>query len=68
MDRVIAVVVTYNRKELLNECLEAIAHQSRPVNGIVLIDNASTDGTDRMLKSAGYFSNQHFHYRKMKKI
>jgi rhamnopyranosyl-N-acetylglucosaminyl-diphospho-decaprenol beta-1,3/1,4-galactofuranosyltransferase len=43
--KVIAVVVTYNRRELLLECLAAIAAQTRPVNEIVLVDNASSDGT-----------------------
>ena len=40
MDTVCAVVVTYNRKELLLECLEALRKQTRPVQGIYLIDNA----------------------------
>jgi len=43
--RVIAVVVTYNRKELLDECLHALAVQDRPVDKVLVIDNASTDGT-----------------------
>lgn len=48
-DRVIAVVVTYNRKELLLECLKGLARQTRPVSEIMLIDNASTDGTAEFL-------------------
>jgi len=48
-ETVCAVVVTYNRKELLLECLEAIRKQTRPVQGIYLIDNASTDGTPKLL-------------------
>jgi GT2 family glycosyltransferase len=44
--RVIAVVVTYNRRELLVECLAALARQSHPLARVVLIDNASTDGTE----------------------
>lgn len=43
--RVIAVVVTYNRLELLRQCLGAIAAQSRPPDETIVIDNASTDGT-----------------------
>lgn len=45
---VCAVVVTYNRAELLRECIEALLHQSvRP--RILLVDNASTDGTADVL-------------------
>ncbi len=40
-----AVVVTRNRRELLEECLRALAAQTRPPNRILVIDNASTDGT-----------------------
>lgn len=51
--RVAAVVVTYNRKALLVECLDNLRNQTR--NGdqdIIVIDNASTDGTGELL--AGY--------------
>lgn len=43
--RVCALVVTYNRLELLKECLAAILAQTRPVNHLLIIDNHSTDGT-----------------------
>jgi rhamnopyranosyl-N-acetylglucosaminyl-diphospho-decaprenol beta-1,3/1,4-galactofuranosyltransferase len=46
---VCAVVVTYNRRDLLEECLTALQGQSRPLDGILVVDNASTDGTDRLL-------------------
>lgn len=53
--RVAAVVVTYNRRELLLECLDALRNQqlagldSGFELGIVVIDNASTDGTAEAL-------------------
>lgn len=50
-ERVCAVVVTYNRKELLRECLEALLGQTRKVDHILVVDNASTDGTEEMLKA-----------------
>lgn len=53
---VCAVVVTYNRKNLLIECLEALRRQTRPVQGIYLIDNASTDETPELLLEKGYIS------------
>jgi GT2 family glycosyltransferase len=46
---VTAVVVTYNRAELLVECLEALAAQTRPVDRVVVVDNASTDDTSDVL-------------------
>lgn len=52
--RVAAVVVTYNRKELLMECLEALLRQTRPLQAIYIIDNASTDGTPELLHRMGY--------------
>lgn len=47
--KVAAVVVTYNRKELLRECLQALLNQTRPLDEIIVVDNASTDGTDQMI-------------------
>jgi GT2 family glycosyltransferase len=51
--KVLAVVVTWNRKVLLERCLRAIQAQTRAVDGIILIDNGSTDGTPEYLKAAG---------------
>ena len=48
-EKVFAVLVTYNRKDLLLECLDGLFRQTRPIDGLVLIDNASTDGTAEIL-------------------
>ncbi len=48
-DTTCAVVVTYNRKELLIECLESLISQTKPLNAIYIIDNASIDGTPDLL-------------------
>lgn len=45
LGRVVAVVVTYNRAELLRACLDGLATQTRPLDAVVVIDNASTDGS-----------------------
>ncbi len=45
-----AVVVTYNRLSLLKECLEAISLQTCKVNSIIVVNNASTDGTTEYLQ------------------
>ncbi len=44
-----AVVVTYNRKEKLEKCLECILNQQGVISDIVVVDNASTDGTKEMI-------------------
>lgn len=43
--RIAAVVVAYNRRELLTEALTALLAQSRALDSIVVVDNASTDGS-----------------------
>jgi len=55
-DSVCAVVVTYNRKNLLLECLEALQRQTRPIQGIYLIDNASSDETPELLLEKNYIT------------
>jgi GT2 family glycosyltransferase len=49
LSRVCAVVVTRNRKDLLRICLRSILAQTRPADRILVVDNASTDGTAGML-------------------
>lgn len=48
--RIAAVVVTYNRCALLEGCLDALIRQDRPLDEILVIDNASTDSTAAMLE------------------
>lgn len=43
--RVVAVVVAWNRRELLIEVLDALAAQTVPPAAVVVIDNASSDGS-----------------------
>jgi len=49
--RVTAVVVTYNRRHLLTEALSAVLAQSRAPDAVLVIDNASTDGTPEMVRA-----------------
>ncbi len=46
---ILAVVVTCNRKELLKECVDALLQCRRDCD-IMVIDNASTDGTDSFMR------------------
>ncbi|MEV4609881.1 glycosyltransferase family 2 protein [Neorhizobium sp. LMR1-1-1.1] len=55
--KVAAVVVSFNRKNLLVECIDALLRQSRPLDKIIIIDNKSTDGTAELLDELGYFEN-----------
>lgn len=47
--RVCAVVVTHDRMLLLRNCLAALRAQTRPCDAILVVDNASSDGTAAML-------------------
>lgn len=53
--RIATVVVTYNRKDLLQECLFAIRKQEKLPQDtsldILVVDNASTDGTGEAIQS-----------------
>jgi rhamnopyranosyl-N-acetylglucosaminyl-diphospho-decaprenol beta-1,3/1,4-galactofuranosyltransferase len=53
MTRIAAVVVTFNRKALLVECLHALLAQTTPLDRILVVDNASTDGTADLLRASG---------------
>ncbi|MGI5990072.1 MAG: glycosyltransferase family 2 protein [Lachnospiraceae bacterium] len=50
-NRVAAVVVTYNRKELLLKCIEHLKKQSGASCDILVIDNASNDGTEELFQA-----------------
>lgn len=60
-EKICAVVVTYNRKDLLQECLDALLGQTYLLDSIIIVDNASNDWTFEMLKE-NYLSNSIFDY------
>lgn len=43
-------IITYNQKEFLRECIESVLKQDYPRFEIVVADDASTDGTQEMLR------------------
>ena len=53
MTSVCAFVLTRNRKALLEECVRALLVQTHPVDEVIVLDNASTDGTEEHLRAAG---------------
>lgn len=50
MEKAIAVVVSYNRRALLSECITALRNQSQKLDAILVINNGSTDDTEQWLK------------------
>lgn len=46
MTETAAVVVTYNRKEMLKECVRHLLNQKGCSCDVIVIDNGSTDGTE----------------------
>lgn len=48
-NKIAAVVVTYNRKELLKQCIGKLLKQKEVACDLIIIDNASTDGTQEMV-------------------
>ena len=54
--KVAAVVVTFNRKQLLLECLNALIHQTYRLDAIFIIDGPSTDGTPEALLDNSYIN------------
>lgn len=47
--KIASVVVTFNRLELLKECIGSLREQTRRIDEIFVINNSSTDGTEEWL-------------------
>jgi GT2 family glycosyltransferase len=58
---VAAIVVTHNRKSLLVECISDVLNQSNLCD-IIIVDNASSDGTDICLRDHGFLNDDRVHY------
>lgn len=50
MNDILAIVVTYNRKELLKKCIDHLLDQTIKDLDILIVDNASTDGTGEFVQ------------------
>jgi rhamnopyranosyl-N-acetylglucosaminyl-diphospho-decaprenol beta-1,3/1,4-galactofuranosyltransferase len=48
--KILASVVTFNRRELLGRCIDQIQRQTRRADQMLIINNGSTDGTEAMLR------------------
>ncbi len=67
MPRVAVAVVTFNRRQLLAECLEAILAQTHPVERVFVVDNASTDGTPELLRDRGLIDEPRLTYIRLER-
>jgi len=59
---IIAIVVTFNRKKFLLQCLKAIYNQTCKISKIIVVDNASTDGTYEYLINNNFLSSAKLKY------
>jgi len=57
-----ALVITWNRKDLLTECVGAILAQTHPIDRLLIVDNGSTDGTRDHLEECGYLNHPKVEY------
>lgn len=64
-EKIAAVVVTFNRKELLKECLAGVLNQVYPIDKVFIVDNNSTDGTPEFLKKEGFLNNELIKYLRL---
>ena len=51
MKTVVAVIVSYNNSAMLQSLLGELASQSRPPDRIIVVDNASSDGTQEAIQT-----------------
>lgn len=51
--RISVCIGAYNREDYIRECIDSVLAQTRPADEIVVVDDASTDGTLEILKSYG---------------
>ena len=49
MPRVAATLLTRDRRDLLRQAVQAVLAQERPVDEVIVVDNASSDGTPEMI-------------------
>lgn len=61
MNRILALVVTYNKLEMLKKCVRALLGQSICCD-ILIVDNASTDGTEDYI-CYEYSNSEVVHYK-----
>jgi rhamnopyranosyl-N-acetylglucosaminyl-diphospho-decaprenol beta-1,3/1,4-galactofuranosyltransferase len=61
-DTVCALVLTRNRKRLLAACVTSLLAQTHPLQALVVVDNASDDGTAEHLRELGLLGDPRVRY------
>ena len=61
-EKIIAIVLTHNRKDLLQEGLKGLLAQTYPLDKIIIVDSVSTDGTYEALKDKGIIERSDIRY------
>ena len=64
-EKIIAVLLTRNRKDLLQEGLKGLFNQTVPINKILIVDSVSTDGTFETLNDKGILNRSNIKYIKL---
>jgi glycosyltransferase involved in cell wall biosynthesis len=47
------IICAYNEEAYIHRCLHSVLHQTRPADEILVVNNASTDGTRAIAEAAG---------------
>ena len=47
--KITVVMVTYNRSQVVSEAIDCLQKQTYPIENIIIVDNASTDETQKLL-------------------
>ncbi len=58
-EKIAVVVVTYNRLQLLKECISGIRNQTVPLDEVIIVNNGSNDGTTEWLNEQGDITTYH---------
>lgn len=61
MNTIAAIIVTYNRRELLKQNIECLLAQTASDFDILIIDNASTDGTNQLVSEYASYEKIKYH-------
>ena len=64
--KIVAVLLTHNRKELLQKGLKGLFSQTYPLEKIIIVDSVSTDGTYEMLQSKELSGRPEIRYIRLK--
>ena len=64
-EKIVVVLLTHNRKELLQQGLEGLFNQTHPINKIIIVDSLSTDGTYETLYDKGIIDQKNIRYERL---